>query len=47
MRFSLKDNLMQVHLALPFLALRSLLFRNSSDPDVTPKITYLSLLLEI
>ena len=33
-------------MAFDFLAVRFLLFQNNSDPDVTPNITCLLLLLE-
>ena len=46
MRFSLKGNLIQIHMLFPFLTVLSLLFQNISYPDITSKITYLLLLLE-
>ena len=47
MRFSLKSSWIQILMPFLFLTVRSLLFQNSSDPDVTPNITYLLHLFEI
>ena len=47
MRLSLKNNWIQIHMQFPFVTVRPFLFQNSSNPDFTPNITYLLLLLEI
>ena len=46
MRFSLKGSWIQIHMPFLFVTVRSLLFQNSSNSDVTLNITYLLLLLE-
>ena len=46
MQFFLKGNWIQILMVYLFLTLQSSLFQNSSDPDVTPNIIYLLLLLQ-
>ena len=40
MQFLLKGNLIQIHKVFPFLTFQYHLFQNSSDPDVTPNLTF-------
>ena len=46
MRFLLKGNWIRIHMVFDFLTVPSFLFQNSSNPNVTPNITYLLRLLE-
>ena len=46
MRFSLKGSWIQIHMPFLFVTVRSLLFQNNSNCDVTLNITYLLLLLK-
>ena len=41
-----KGNLIQIYLVFLFLTVQSFLFQNISDPEVTPNVMYVLLLLE-
>ena len=41
-----KGNLIQIYMVFLFLTVQSFLFQNISDPEVTPNVIYVLLLLE-